>query len=1082
MGRPKKIATEPAGQQQITGFFGGQKRAADTNDDLHVDKRKCNDTEINTGKLDGCREQSSPPWQFVHSVGVAVGCLCGSWLNVCALSCCCFVADQEAMDNNQQQGADTAGGKEGERNSPAPRWCTQLLMCSASHLRHCHAVCSQVTRTWTSLRRWWSRSRARLAVAKQVIVARADTLCSVAGGTATAKLPQVKLSLLCCVCVCPALCFCLLRCTGSTVQPVREATVNKWQEQFTDLVFLNIGARTEQDPHPRAYCKPCAAAAKAAGKQPAAWTSTTMGATVYDRSTITQHTKSNQHQNVTQAAADQQAARSVFDRLQSAAIKRIGDIITLMLITVVWMLGNNSPVCMLGEAWLLFRALGFISVDHKYNHSRYVWAALHAVSEALMSQLLIDVLKSPFFALMFDLSSTTANEEHMLVYVRYLDVNTLTVCVRFLCCVRVVGKTGALIAETVTRICDSLGLDHKERLVAVCTDGDSANVGIHSGCVAVLRQACKRLCMATHCTAHISNLVMVDAQKFSQLLQGVDQLCKLSHNLFSRRPGRVALWQKFNGLLNRVAHKFPMFNATRWFTRFQCVSVLQQSMWVLLLFLHHHRTAKGWADAATLCALLVSVRNAYLLHALCDMLGPVEAARKTFEADDCRGIDIERAVTASVAAIESMFVEPLSKPGATVLDAGVGGACVRAFAHGFDVNSSQFTLDLGDNTLVVPLTGTLDAAFASEVKSLSSAIVAGLKERFSTEVLEILGSFSVFEPECYIHIGDTDALSAATSQKFSKLVKHFGVGDNRLFDKDEWCVGGVQLKKLLVDEFREVRKQLWQYANSHTHGGKFCGSFVQAWEGVKRQMQLVGKPLSQHMLNLVYVYQLTPVSTALVERGFSHHGAILSPQRNRTKAVTVDALMRGWHAMVAGKSVAARHEGFLSFAQGGTASDVSLMAAARTVLARAMNGLAGGSLLGTEASAALAADARLGYNVKHMHTMLLGTSDLEWDRLVEEQAAFWEETGGVLCFEEEGDAAEEVASDDEAGVDDVSVDWDALPESEGVVGEAGGEEVSSGVAPAVKVRRVRRAAAVMADEVRRCANAFDDDEFALEGL
>lgn len=66
--------------------------------------------------------------------------------------------------------------------------------------------------------------------------------------------------------------------------------------------------------------------------------------------------------------------------------------------------------------------------------------------------------------------------------------------------------------------------------------------------------------------------------------------------------------------------------------------------------------------------------------------------------------------------------------------------------------------------------------------------------------------------------------------------------------------------------------------------------------------------------------------------------------------------------------------------------------------------------------------------------------------------------------------------------EDLSVDWDALPESEGVGVEAGGEEVTGGAAPAVQVRRVRRRAAVMADDFRRCANAIDDDEFAIDGL
>lgn len=100
----------------------------------------------------------------------------------------------------------------------------------------------------------------------------------------------------CSCCVLPAVKCCVLfvLCAAKS-QPVLDKTVRSWQEQFTDIAFLNVDARTEQDPHPRAFCKPCAAAAKVAGKEPTAWTDSSKGATVYHRSNITAHLQSKQH-------------------------------------------------------------------------------------------------------------------------------------------------------------------------------------------------------------------------------------------------------------------------------------------------------------------------------------------------------------------------------------------------------------------------------------------------------------------------------------------------------------------------------------------------------------------------------------------------------------------------------------------------------------------------------------------------------------------------------------------------------------------------------------------------------------------
>jgi hypothetical protein len=78
MGRPKQLPpAAPTGQKQITGFFGGQKRAADSNEDLHVDKRKCQDTQTNTGELAGCSgQQSTTTLCWVVVEWVVGGCNC----------------------------------------------------------------------------------------------------------------------------------------------------------------------------------------------------------------------------------------------------------------------------------------------------------------------------------------------------------------------------------------------------------------------------------------------------------------------------------------------------------------------------------------------------------------------------------------------------------------------------------------------------------------------------------------------------------------------------------------------------------------------------------------------------------------------------------------------------------------------------------------------------------------------------------------------------------------------------------------------------------------------------------------------
>ena len=146
----------------------------------------------------------------------------------------------------------------------------------------------------------------------------------------------------------------------------------------------------------------------------------------------------------------------------------------------------------------------------------------------------------------------------------------------------------------------TLGLDYKNKLLGVCTDGESAMMGRHQGCVTILQHACSRLKLTLQCTAHKTNRVLVTAHKHSEVLQRNDTVLSKVHALFNRRTGKYLLWQKWCGMYGITQIAFPTFNATRWFSRAQCALALAAKLPHLLAFLSFcnapHNRARHWGD------------------------------------------------------------------------------------------------------------------------------------------------------------------------------------------------------------------------------------------------------------------------------------------------------------------------------------------------------------------------------------------------------------------------------------------------------------------------------------------------------
>ncbi|KAJ9510572.1 hypothetical protein QJQ45_027441 [Haematococcus lacustris] len=125
-------------------------------------------------------------------------------------------------------------------------------------------------------------------------------------------------------------------------------------------------------------------------------------------------------------------------------------------------------------------ACGAPAMPHDFSAARYFNAALYSISRTLLTQQLAAVRASPYFSLLADSSTDVGTEDHLLLYVRYLEPSSFIYHTSFLCAVKVVGATSEHITAVILRVIDTLSLD-VGKFVAFCSVGASTFMGAHNG-------------------------------------------------------------------------------------------------------------------------------------------------------------------------------------------------------------------------------------------------------------------------------------------------------------------------------------------------------------------------------------------------------------------------------------------------------------------------------------------------------------------------------------------------------------------------------------------------------------------------
>jgi len=308
----------------------------------------------------------------------------------------------------------------------------------------------------------------------------------------------------------------------------------------------------------------------------------------------------------------------------AAAVKGL---MVKLLMNCLWIVLAGAPGSMLAPLVVLLLAHD-VDLPHKWSNRRYFHAGLFALSNTLLDKQLLRILASPWFSLLCDSSTDIAKEDHLLVYVQYVDLLYLNVHIEYLCTIKLVALGAETITNVLLQVVDCFGLDRK-KLVGLCSDGASVFTGQNSGVATRLKNDLPHL-ISVHCVAHRCALIMGDKGNAlkAHCLKRLDLIFKLVHNIFSHSATRMAQWLHFAKSLGVTLLKFPLYNATRWFSRMQCLLALTNNMYVFILWLP---VVQNVAGVAALQLTLTNFKVVAMIFLLRDILEIVEVLSKELQ-------------------------------------------------------------------------------------------------------------------------------------------------------------------------------------------------------------------------------------------------------------------------------------------------------------------------------------------------------------------------------------------------------------------------------------------------------------------
>jgi hypothetical protein len=224
--------------------------------------------------------------------------------------------------------------------------------------------------------------------------------------------------------------------------------------------------------------------------------------------------------------------------------------------------------------------------------------------------------------------------------------------------------------------------------------------------------------------------------------------------------------------------KFPIYNATRWFSRWQCVSTLSNNYSVLVMFLQSHK--KGWAAAETLNTRLRDVNVAASVACWADILAVMNEFSEALQSDDLLVHDLQAKVD-DVDAKLSRFATlqaGIMRSNPTFLSRysqfcdELSTAPTPSTSNAHDVGSVWCTRTPSNRQARVELLGVLQKGLILQfVVAACTGLLECVKARFPSTPLH--QAFRLLDPAYWQYIPPSSALSKEAKDMVNTLLNHF---------------------------------------------------------------------------------------------------------------------------------------------------------------------------------------------------------------------------------------------------------------------------------------------------------------------
>eukprot|EP01022_Parablepharisma_sp_SALTPOND_P008144 TRINITY_DN13527_c0_g1_i1.p3 TRINITY_DN13527_c0_g1~~TRINITY_DN13527_c0_g1_i1.p3 ORF type:complete len:378 (-),score=25.15 TRINITY_DN13527_c0_g1_i1:941-2074(-) len=214
-------------------------------------------------------------------------------------------------------------------------------------------------------------------------------------------------------------------------------------------------------------------------------------------------------------------------------------------------------------------------VPTTYYHDRKNCAELIGyISSAIDSEILNTIKRSTSFGLMVDESVDMTQEEHVVLYAKYYDIDKELFKTAFLKLLKIPNAKSLTLHKVIKSYLREAGLNIG-KMASICTDGAANMASVKDGLIGLFHLENPGI-VFTHCVAHRVSLAMKDAIKKIPYIILYSDLVRNIHAYFARSALRTEKLKEIFASKEESFAKIPELFTIRWISLYPVVTKIMQ--------------------------------------------------------------------------------------------------------------------------------------------------------------------------------------------------------------------------------------------------------------------------------------------------------------------------------------------------------------------------------------------------------------------------------------------------------------------------------------------------------------------------